>query len=184
MKLLEQLTIAINKADWDEVTRLKDLMVEKTKVKVPITEKQRQIQKRSNANRKKSRRKSGDTTIKKKPGRPKQIEPTNGNPFIANHKSNKVKGGRPEAIRITNNKFIDSLEDHPEQLVTLHPELGTRGSHVKNKDQHETDTSQLVKVQCSKCGKIEYVRPILATNYDDENPTLNTYKCNDCITSR
>ena len=90
------------------------------------------------------------------------------------------------STQIRVNKFSDdgenvndpkgSMKAFTEELVTKHPELGSKGV-----SQTDRDTGSLVKVQCALCENWEEVSPILAGRYDAD-PERNTYRCNDCST--
>jgi len=69
-----------------------------------------------------------------------------------------------------------AMQAFQEELVTRHPELGSKGVSTTDRD-----TGSLVEVQCSLCEKWERVSPMLASRYD-KDPEKNTYRCNDCNT--
>ncbi len=169
MSTIRDLNKAIDAADWKLVAKIREELKKKTK---PDNRKQNLRPKLKQQTKPISKKKQKEILVQ-----------SNQNLFEGQSKSNKVKGGRPEPIRIKKNLFIDNLNDHADELITKNPTLGTRGNHVLNKDKHSENTSKLIKVKCCRCQIEEYVKPILAVTYD-EDPRLNTYKCNDCLTQR
>jgi len=101
--------------------------------------------------------------VNDKPTR-KQKRPTKASPIP----------GRPP----WNPTWVDDMKDHADEDVRKNPSLGYQGPR-HNRDK-ERQTNNTVKVQCSVCKKWEEISPLFAASYD-EDPQLNTYRCNDCL---